>query len=87
MFLISTLVPNPVSPRSRSEMLASQRRLPSSMLPSQTPRYSRMARKARRYAAASSGERMSGSDTVSMSGTPERLKSTRLDRAVSRGPS
>ena len=37
MFFTSTLVPNVVVPRGRSETLASQRKLPSSMLPSLTP--------------------------------------------------
>src|SRR3972149_960462 len=45
-----------------------------------------MARRARRYAVASSAERTSGLETISISGTPERLKSTRLARAGSRVP-
>ena len=72
-FLISTLVPSVVAPRGRSETLASQRSEPSSMLPSHTPMKSSTARKALRYAAASSGERRSGWLTVSISGMPERL--------------
>ncbi len=37
-----------------------------------------MVRSFMRYCRASSGERMSGSLTISISGTPERLTSTRL---------
>jgi len=48
------------------------------MLPSQISRYWRMERSVRRYAPASATVRMSGSLTISSSGTPERLKSTRL---------
>jgi hypothetical protein len=56
------------------ETLASQRKLPSSMLPSQMLEVlTRMARSLRRYATASSGLRMSGSLTISISGTPQRL--------------
>jgi len=38
MFLISVLVPSSFAPWGRTETLASQRRLPSSMFPSQTSR-------------------------------------------------
>ena len=78
MFLISTLVPNAACPTGRTETLASQRKLPSSMLPSQISRYMRIERSMRRYAPASAMVRMSGSLTISSNGTPERLKSTRL---------
>ena len=76
--MISTLTPNSSSPASRSDTLASQRKLPSSMLPSHTSRYSRIERRVLRYSPASPGSRMSGSLTISMSGTPARLRSTRL---------
>ena len=45
-----------------------------------------MARRLRRYSAASAGDRRSGRETISMSGTPARLKSTRLALAVSNTP-
>ncbi len=82
MFLISALVPSVVVPCGRTETLASQRKLPSSMLPSQIPRYWTRVRRARRYAPASAGDDISGSLTISSSGTPERLKSTRLASRV-----
>ncbi len=54
-------------------MLASQRSDPSSMRTSLTSSDSSVVRSWRRYAAASSGVRMSGSLTHSTSGTPARL--------------
>ena len=54
-------------------MFASQRSDPSSIRTSLTSSDSSVARSSRRYAAASSGERMSGSLTHSTSGTPARL--------------
>ena len=78
MFLISVRVNSSVLPAGRMLTLASHRKLPSSMLPVDTPRYWRTARRLIRYCRASSGERMSGSLTVSMSGIPERFTSTRL---------
>ena len=57
-------------------MFASTRRLPSSMLTSLTSAYSRICFTARRYASASAEPRMSGSLTISTSGTPARLRST-----------
>ncbi len=62
-------------PTGRIETLASQRSDPSSMRTSLTSSDSSVARSSRRYAPASSGERMSGSLTHSTSGTPARLKS------------
>src|SRR5712692_5121277 len=44
MFLISVLTPRACCPRGRIEMLASQRRLPSSIRPEDTPRYTRISR-------------------------------------------
>ncbi len=38
MFFSSVFVPNRVSPTGRTDTLASHRRFPSSMFPSQTPR-------------------------------------------------
>ncbi len=76
MFLISTLVPSSGVPVGRIEMLASHLSDPSSMRTSLTSSDSSVARSSRRYAPASSGERMSGSLTHSTSGTPARLKST-----------
>ena len=73
MFLISTFVPSASAPAGRSETFASHRSDPSSIRTSLTSSDSRVARSSRRYAAASSGERMSGSLTHSTSGTPARL--------------
>ena len=73
MFLISTFVPRTSDPGGRMLMLASQRSDPSSILTSETSSTSSVARSSRRYAAASSGVRMSGSLTHSTNGTPARL--------------
>ncbi len=75
MFLTSAFVPNVVDPAGRIETLTSQRRLPSSMLPSFTPSATSVSRSRVKQAAASRADRMSGSVTISMSGTPLRLKS------------
>jgi hypothetical protein len=72
-FLISAFVPNVDSPRGRTDTLASQRRLPSSMFPSLTPIQTRMSRRREKNSAASAAERMSGSETISISGTLLRL--------------
>ena len=48
MFLISTFVPNAVSPAGRSDTLASQRSDPSSMRTSLTSRDAKVARSSRR---------------------------------------
>jgi hypothetical protein len=48
------------------------------MFASLMSRYSTTARSALRYVRASAGEAMSGSVTISTSGVPARLKSTRL---------
>ena len=77
MFLTSTLVPSSVSPLARTDTLASQRRLPSSMLPSLTPIQTSTWRSRCMYSRASAALRMSGSETISMSGTPQRLRLTR----------
>ncbi len=69
-------VPSFVSPRGRSETLASQRNWPFSMSASETSAQRSSARSLRRYAAASSGARRSGSETISSSGTPARFRST-----------
>ena len=76
MFLISTFVPSASAPAARSDTFASQRSEPSSIFTSETSSDSSVARSSRRYAAASSGERMSGSLTHSTRGTPARLKSS-----------
>ena len=75
MFLISTFVPNASSPIGRRDTFASQRSDPSSIFTSDTSSEASVARSSRRYAAASSGLRMSGSLTHSTRGTPARLKS------------
>jgi hypothetical protein len=71
--LISVFTPSRASPAGRTDTLASQRRLPSSMLPSFTPMATRMARRRVKHSAASAALRRSGSLTISMSGTPLRL--------------
>jgi len=76
MFLSSHRVPSFSEPAGLTETLASQRSDPSCMLPSFTPSQTRMARSAFRYSTASSAERRSGSETISRSGTPARLRST-----------
>ena len=73
MFFISDLVPNFVSPINRIEILASHRKLPSSIRQSDTSKYCRMERSFSTYALASAPERISGSDTISNNGTPVRL--------------
>ena len=45
------------------------------MLTSLTPMYSMICLSTRRYAPASSADRMSGALTISMSGVPDRLRS------------
>jgi hypothetical protein len=67
MFLISALVPNSVSPRGRTLTFASTRMEPSSMLQSEMPSVSQMSRSVWANRRASSGVRMSGSLTSSMS--------------------
>ena len=57
-------------------MLASQRIWPSSMLHSLTPSSTTRLRSCWRNSRAASGDGMSGSVTISMSGVPPRLKST-----------
>ena len=72
-FLISQRVPNTPLPSGRTDTLASTRIEPSSILASLTPVASRMARSSLTYSLAWSLVRMSASDTISTSGTPERL--------------
>ena len=79
MFFTSVFVPSFVSPRLRTLMFASTRRLPSSMFTSLTSTILEDLLEARRYAPASAAERMSGSLTISMSGTPARLRSMAVD--------
>ena len=72
-FFTSALVPKACCPTGRTDTFASQRRLPSSMLPSFTPSHTRISRSWLKNSAAWTADRMSGSDTISMSGTPLRL--------------
>ncbi len=76
MFLSSQRVPSRVAPFGMTDTFASQRNEPSSRLPSFTPSAIRIARSVLRYSIASSMERRSGSQTISSSGTPARLRST-----------
>ena len=76
MFFSSVFVPSASLPAGRTEMLPSTRRLPSSMLTSETPSWRTVSRSNRAQAAASEALRMSGSVTISTSGVPPRLKST-----------
>ena len=73
-FLISRRVPKG-APGRRTETLASQRKLPSCMLPSQMPSQTTSACSAFAYSTASALERMSGSVTISSSGVPARFRS------------
>jgi hypothetical protein len=75
MFLTSAFVPSVAAPWGRTDTLASQRKLPSSMLPSFTPMAIRISRRRRNALAASAADRKSGSVTISISGVPLRLKS------------
>ncbi len=76
MFLSSALVPSSSLPAGRMETLASQRRLPSSMLTSETPSWRIVVRSSCSHSRASAGPRRSGWVTISTSGVPPRLKST-----------
>ena len=71
-FLISQRVPHG-SPARWTETLASTRIEPSSILASLTSVARRIARSSAMYSLACSLVRRSGSDTISTSGTPERL--------------
>ena len=74
----SVLVLSSLLPAGLILMFASQRMEPSSILQSETAIYWRILRSFCRKSLASSGERISGSVTISIRGTPARLKSTRL---------
>ena len=76
MFLSSVFVPSSSLPAGRTETLASTRRLPSSMLTSETSSWRTVSRSSRAQEAAAAAERRSGSVTISTSGVPPRLKST-----------
>ncbi len=76
MFFSSVFVPSRSAPTGRSEMLASQRSEPSSMLTSLTPSVRSVVRSSVSHSRACAAERTSGSVTISASGVPPRLKST-----------
>ncbi len=76
MFFSSVFTPSSSLPAGRREMLASQRREPSSMFTSLTPSRRMVARSSRSHSPACSAERRSGSVTISARGVPPRLKST-----------
>ncbi|OPZ47916.1 MAG: hypothetical protein BWY92_01682 [Firmicutes bacterium ADurb.BinA052] len=76
MFFSSTKVPNSFESRGITETLASHLMEPSSILQSDTPMATKMDRSLVRYARASSADRMSASDTISIRPIPERLKSS-----------
>ena len=78
MFLSSVFVPSSSEPLGRMETLASQRSDPSSMFTSETPSWRSVTRSSVSHSRASSAERRSGSETISASGVPARLKSTTL---------
>jgi hypothetical protein len=86
MFLSSVLVPSPISPARRTETFASQRSDPFSMSQSDTPIVWSVFFSRPRKATACSGERRSGSVTISTSGVPQRLKSTTDDSAPAMRP-
>ena len=73
-FLVSVRVPSG-SPGRRTEILTSKRMLPWDMSPSQMPRDVTMECSLRANATASSAPLMSGSETISISGVPARLRS------------
>ena len=73
MFFISVRVPNSAAPFGRTDRLTSARMEPSSILQSEMPRYSKVDLSLFRYAMTSSVSRKSGSETISISGTPQRL--------------
>ena len=77
MFLSSVFVPSSSEPAGRMEMFPSTRREPSSMFTSDTPSWRIVVRSSCAHSRASAAERMSGSVTISTSGVPPRLKSTR----------
>ena len=77
MFLSSVLVPSPSVPTGRSETFASARRLPSSMFTSETPSWRMVVRSSCSHSRAVAASCRSGSVTISTSGVPPRLKSTR----------
>ncbi len=78
MFLSSVLVPSSVEPAGRTDTFASTRSDPSSMFTSETPSWRSVVRSSAGHSRACSGERRSGSVTISTSGVPPRLKSTQL---------
>jgi len=82
-FLISARVPSG-APGRRTETLASQRNDPSCMLPSQILFQTTMSWTFLAYATASCAERISGSETISSSGVPARLRSIALSFVKSR---
>ena len=76
IFFISVLVPNSFWPLGLTERLTSALMEPSCILQSEIPRYCIVSLSFSRYAITSSPDLKSGSDTISRSGTPHRLKST-----------
>ena len=78
MFLTSALVPYSFCPTGLMDTFASHLKDPCSMFPSHTPRYLRIALSFFMYSAASFGVLISGSETISMSGMPALLRSTKL---------
>ncbi len=84
IFFTSTFLPYSLASFSITETLASQRIEPSSILPSQMSRYLTNFRTSVRNTYASSELLISGSVTISMRGTPARLKSTRVSTSSAR---
>ena len=78
IFFTSTFVPNFSTPLSRTEILASHLKLPSSIFPSQMSKYLTSFLTSFRYWYASSEDLISGSETISTKGTPALLRSTKL---------
>ena len=73
IFLISVRVPSTSEPAGRTDTFTSQRIDPSCILQSDTPMYFIISCSFSRYSRISSTLRISGSVTISMSGTPPRL--------------
>ena len=86
MFLSSVFVLSSVSPGRRRLTLASTRSEPFSMSHSETPSATIVSRRKAAKRDACSGVRRSGRVTISMSGVPQRLKSTTAPCEPARRP-
>ena len=83
IFFISVRVPNFSEPTGRIDVLTSALNEPSCILQSDTSIYSSIDFNFFKYASTSSIERKSGSDTISIKGTPALFKSTNAPPPIS----